>query len=71
MLNERLVLIVDGDKRLSDNPKAKNLKHLNVTNTVAEAIRETLNKGEIPDDQIIKNSLKMVKEARERNGKEV
>lgn len=71
VINERLVLLVDGDIRTNDNPKVKNLKHLNIANTVAHQIRDTLLRGEIPENQVIKSSLKMIKEAGDRDGKEV
>lgn len=70
-LNERLVLLVDGDIRQNDNPKVKNLKHLSITNTVAHQIRDSLLRGEIPENQVIKSSLKMIKETGSRDGKEV
>ena len=71
VINERLVLLVDGDLRTNDNPKVKNLKHLNITNTVAHQIREALLRGEVPENQVVKSSLKRIKETGQRYGKEV
>ena len=44
-VDERFVLIADGDKRKFDQPKKKNILHLHLTayvsNEVADSIRET------------------------------
>lgn len=71
LLNERLAAVVDGENRRIDNPKIKNLKHLTVTNRVVDEIKAVLLRGETPDDQLIKDSLKRINEAGECDGKEV
>jgi large subunit ribosomal protein L14e len=71
VLNEHLVLLVDGESRKMDNPKTKNLKHLNVTNTIAQDIKTALLKGEIPNNQAFRNSLRVKESTRELRGKEV
>ncbi len=69
VINEHLVLLVDGESRKMDNPKPKNLKHLSVTNTTADTIKQALQKGEIPDNQAVKRVIREC--TRESSGKEV
>lgn len=45
-LNDRLVLVVDGDLRTLENPKVKNLKHLRMTRRVATEVAEAIARGE-------------------------
>jgi ribosomal protein L14E/L6E/L27E len=71
VLSERLVALVDGENRKIDNPKIKNLKHLKVSNRSVDEIKTALERGEIPEDQLIKGILKRIYEARECDGKEV
>lgn len=71
VVNERFVLIADGDLRKIENPKLKSLRHLNVTNKQAEDIAAHLARGELPANHLIKKSLKQIQEARESNGKGV
>lgn len=71
VLNEHLVLLVDGENRKMDNPKPKNIKHLSITRTTAETIKEALQKGDVPDNQAVKAVLKEIQTTRESHGKEV
>ncbi|MGR6837451.1 RNA-binding protein [Syntrophomonas erecta] len=65
VVNDRFVMIADGDLRKIENPKLKNIRHLVVTRTMAEDVFTYLAKGEIPGDHVIKKSLKKIREARE------
>jgi len=70
-LNERFVLLADGDLRKIENPKVKNIKHLQVTKMQADDVLALLNRGEKPDNHIIRKNLKRLQENIEINGKEV
>lgn len=65
VVNDRFVMIADGDLRKIENPKLKNIRHLVVTRTMAKDVFTYLAKGEIPGDHVIKKSLKKIREARE------
>jgi len=45
-VNERYVLVADGDLRHLDNPKMKNLRHLKVLNVKSEELTQALARGE-------------------------
>ncbi|ATW27133.1 hypothetical protein DCMF_22420 [Candidatus Formimonas warabiya] len=55
---QKSVFLVDGDKRLLNNPKKKNLCHVQVTKMIAREIAEKIQKGVAPCDQEIKRYLK-------------
>lgn len=42
LIDERFVLIADGDKRKFDRPKKKNILHLKFMDYVAEEVRKSL-----------------------------
>ncbi|ADI02955.1 MAG TPA: RNA-binding protein [Syntrophothermus lipocalidus] len=46
VIDNRLVLVVDGDLRTVEKPKIKNLRHLQTTNRVASAIVEKMARGD-------------------------
>lgn len=71
VVNERLVLLADGDLRKIENPKIKNIKHLQLTRMKAEDVLACLSRGEKPDNHIIRKNLKSLEEAGETDGKEV
>lgn len=71
IVNENYVMAVDGDLRKVENPKMKNVKHLQFTNIIAEDVVELLSKGILPENHIIRKSLKNLINARENYGKEV
>jgi len=71
VVNERFVLLADGDLRKIENPKAKNIKHLQMTRMQADDVLTCLNRGEKPDNHIIRKNLKRLQEAGELDGKEV
>ncbi|MGE5454912.1 MAG: hypothetical protein ACM3O9_06915 [Methylocystaceae bacterium] len=45
-INERYVLIADGDLRHLDNPKLKNLRHLSLSRVKSEELIQALARGE-------------------------
>jgi ribosomal protein L14E/L6E/L27E len=71
VVNERFVLLADGDLRKIENPKVKNIKHLQMTRMQADDVLTCLNRGEKPDNHIIRKNLKRLQEAGELDGKEV
>ncbi|MBC7075419.1 MAG: KOW domain-containing RNA-binding protein [Syntrophomonadaceae bacterium] len=70
-VNDRYVVVADGDLRKIEKPKFKNIKHLQLTNTKAEDVIMYLKKGEMPDNHLIRKTLKKIREAREQHGKGV
>ena len=71
IVNERYVIVSDGDVRKIENPKMKNVKHLQYTKMKADEVIDYLNRGEIPDNHIIKKNIRQILERGETNGKEV
>jgi len=55
---ENAVFLVDGEKRLLEKPKKKNLLHIQITKTVAKELTEKIQKGSESCDQEIKRYLK-------------
>lgn len=60
VINERYLSLSDGDLRKIENPKKKNIRHLQVTSIQAEEVLDCLHKGEIPANHVIKKSLKQI-----------
>lgn len=58
VINDRYLDISDGDLRKIEKPKKKNVCHLHFTNLQAEAVLDCLHKGEVPENHIIKKSIK-------------
>ena len=71
VINERLMLLADGDLRKIENPKIKNIKHVQLTRMKADDVLGYLSRGERPDNHIIKKNLKKLQEVTETDGKEV
>ncbi len=74
IVKNNFAILADGDLRKIENPKLKNLKHVNITNSVAEEVQACLSKGELPDNHVIRKNLKRLQEVQEgkkRDGKEV
>jgi ribosomal protein L14E/L6E/L27E len=69
VVNERFVMIVDGDLRKIENPKLKNIRHLQMTNFKAEDVAVYLARGELPANHVIKRNLKQIREARDQMGR--
>lgn len=62
VVNDRYVIVCDGDLRKIENPKMKNVKHLQFTNMVIPEVIDYLDKGEIPENHVIKKNLKRILE---------
>ncbi|WP_427340480.1 KOW domain-containing RNA-binding protein [Caloranaerobacter sp. DY30410] len=58
ILDDKYVLIVDGDLRKLDKPKKKKIKHLIVYKTVLENIKEKIEKGEKFNNAYVRKCLK-------------
>lgn len=71
IVDENFVMLADGDLRKIENPKLKNIKHVQITNMIAEDILTSITRGVIPDNHIIKKTLRKIQETREMSGKEV
>ncbi|MBP1760835.1 MAG: hypothetical protein H6Q64_377 [Firmicutes bacterium] len=71
IVNERYVIVSDGDTRKIENPKMKNVKHLQYTKIKANEVIDYLNRGEVPDNHIIKRNIRQILERGETEGKEV
>ena len=71
VVNERYVIVSDGDLRKIENPKMKNVKHLQYTKMQADEVINYLNRGEIPDNHIIRKNIKQILERGDSDGKEV
>ena len=71
VVNERYVIVSDGDTRKIENPKMKNIKHLQYTKLVAHEVIDYLNRGETPNNHIIKRNIRQILERGETEGKEV
>jgi large subunit ribosomal protein L14e len=69
IVDENFVLLADGDLRKIENPKLKNIKHVQMTNMIAEDILSMINKGVLPDNHIIKKILKNIQETWESAGR--
>lgn len=71
VVNDRYVIISDGDLRKIQNPKMKNVKHLTFSNLRADEVIDYLNRGETPENHIIKRNIKSLLEKGDSEGKEV
>ena len=60
VINERYLSICDGDLRKIENPKKKNVRHVRVTNLRAEEVLNSLHKGELPANHVIKKNIKQL-----------
>ncbi len=58
VINDNHVSIADGDLRKVEKPKIKNIKHIQFTNTSIPELVESLQKGEIPTNNMVRRSLK-------------
>ena len=62
---ENFVLLADGDLRKIVTTKLKNIKHVQMTNMIAEDILASIDLGKLPEDHIIRKTLKKTQETRE------
>lgn len=58
ILDDKYVLIVDGDLRKLDKPKKKKIKHLIVYKSVLKNIKEKIEKGESFNNAYVRKALK-------------
>lgn len=65
LLEEPYVLIADGALRRLKQPKKKKLKHLELTGTVLEGIRDKLEQGTKVFDAELRSALKNTMQAKE------
>ena len=65
VLEEPYVLIADGALRRLKQPKKKKLKHLELTGTVLEGIRDKLEQGTKVFDAELRSALKNTMQAKE------
>lgn len=59
VLNDRFVVLADGDLRKVDSPKTKNIRHLQVTNRKVTEIVEAISKGEVLENHRFRKILKV------------
>ena len=58
IINERFVAIADGDLRRLDNPKVKNIKHLQVCNRELPEVKEALRSKEMLENHRLRKLLR-------------
>lgn len=56
-VDERTVLVADGQLRRMDNPKRKNIRHLSVTGLTEPDIRVKLQGGTLPGDSELRKAI--------------
>ncbi|QIA28030.1 RNA-binding protein [Thermaerobacter sp. PB12/4term] len=57
VLDDRFVLVADGDLRPADRPKRKNVRHLVFHRAWAEEIRQRLEAGQRPSNSELRRAL--------------
>ncbi len=67
VVDEDYVMLADGDLRKIENPKLKNVKHLTFTKLVAEDIMACINKGELPENYLIRRNIKKIQDDKVNN----
>lgn len=60
VINERYLSISDGDLRKIERPKKKNIRHLQITSQRADDLLDSLHKGEMPANHVIKKNIKQI-----------
>ncbi len=60
VINERFLSICDGELRKMENPKKKNICHVQMTSMKANEVLEYLRKGEKPPNHVIKKNIKQL-----------
>lgn len=58
VINDRFVLLADGELRRIDNPKIKNIKHLQIINRELPEITEILARGEVLEDHRLRRMVR-------------
>ncbi|NLO20487.1 MAG: RNA-binding protein [Syntrophomonadaceae bacterium] len=69
-INGQYCMVADGDLRKVEKLKMKNIKHLQLTRIKADSIAESLARGELPKNHVIRNYLDALKGTGEMVGKE-
>ena len=54
------LLLADGDIRKIERPKAKNPKHVQITDTILDEVRAILLKGEQPENHFLRSNLRQL-----------
>ncbi|MDF0727555.1 KOW domain-containing RNA-binding protein [Cytobacillus sp. S13-E01] len=63
ILDERFVLLADGDKRKFNNPKKKNINHLEFFNCVSPEVQSSINEtGRVTNGKLAFSLMKFVNE---------
>jgi len=57
IVNNKHVRLVDGDLRKVNNPKVKNIKHLQIINKISATIQEVLNNNKKLSDFMINQEI--------------
>lgn len=57
VLDDKFVRVVDGDLRKVNNPKVKNIKHLQSIDKVSQVVKEALENGKKINDLMIKQEV--------------
>lgn len=68
IINERYLIICDGDLRKVEHPKKKNIRHLSFTSMQAHEVLEYLRKGEKPPNHVIKKNIRQLIDKRINHG---
>ncbi|MDD2496593.1 MAG: KOW domain-containing RNA-binding protein [Desulfitobacteriaceae bacterium] len=55
---KRIAFLVDGEKRGINNPKKKNICHIQVTNVVKKEFAQKVKEGFLPSDRDLRRYLK-------------
>jgi ribosomal protein L14E/L6E/L27E len=58
VINERYLLLSDGDLRKIEKPKKKNIRHIRLTALRADEVIRIINSGGIPANHVIKKNIK-------------
>ncbi len=58
VVNEKFVLLADGELRKVDNPKIKNIKHLQIMNKGLPEIAEVLGRGEVLENHRLRKLVR-------------
>lgn len=71
VINNHFVTLADGSLRKIENPKVKNIKHIQLTGKTADEIVAIIKSGEIPGNHMLRKYLKNISTTGAANGKEV
>lgn len=60
IINNEYVYISDGELRPTERPKKKKIKHLNITNDIAENIKDVLLAGDKVSNSTVKKVIQLM-----------